>query len=56
MRSCRLALRKRKRFERVASLELPPGQWERAWTSLSRRDVLGRIALGAAGGGVALRR
>ncbi len=37
--------RKRKRFERVASLELPPGQWERAWTSLRRRDVLGRIAL-----------
>ncbi len=39
------ALRKRKRFERVASLELPPGQWERAWISLRRRDVLGRIAL-----------
>ena len=38
-------LRKRKRFERVASLELPPGQWERAWTSLRRRDVLGRIGL-----------
>ncbi len=38
-------LRKRKRFDRVASLELPPGQWERAWISLSRRDVLGRIAL-----------
>ncbi len=38
-------LRKSKRFERVAALELPPGQWERAWTSLSRRDVLGRIAL-----------
>ena len=38
-------LRKRKRFERVASLELPPGQWERAWISLSRRDVLGRIVL-----------
>ena len=37
--------RKRKRFERVASLELPPGQWERAWTSLRRRDVLGRIGL-----------
>jgi cyclic-di-AMP phosphodiesterase PgpH len=38
-------LRKRKRFERVASFELPPGQWERAWTSLRRRDVWGRIAL-----------
>ena len=32
-------------FDRLASLELPPGQWERAWTSLSRRDVLGRMAL-----------
>jgi cyclic-di-AMP phosphodiesterase PgpH len=38
-------LRKRKRFERVSSLELPPGQWERAWISLRRRDVLGRIGL-----------
>ena len=38
-------LRKRKRFERIASFELPPGQWERAWTSLRRRDVLGRIVL-----------
>lgn len=37
--------RKSKRSERVASLELPPGQWERAWVSLSRRDVLGRIGL-----------
>ena len=37
--------RKRKRFERVASLELPPGQWERAWIGLRRRDVLGRIGL-----------
>jgi putative nucleotidyltransferase with HDIG domain len=37
--------KKRKRFERVASLELPPGQWERAWIGLRRRDVLGRIAL-----------
>ncbi len=36
---------KRTRSERVASLALPPGQWERAWSSLSRRDVLGRIAL-----------
>jgi cyclic-di-AMP phosphodiesterase PgpH len=40
-----LGLRKSKRFERVSSLELPPGQWERAWTSLRRRDVLGRVAL-----------
>ncbi|MEN6404869.1 MAG: HDIG domain-containing metalloprotein [Thermoguttaceae bacterium] len=37
--------RKRKRFERVASLELPPGQWERAWTGLRRQDVLGRVGL-----------
>ena len=37
--------RKSKRSERVASLELPPGQWERAWSSLQRRDVLGRIGL-----------
>ncbi len=37
--------RKRKRFERVSSLELPPGQWERAWTNLRQRDVLGRVAL-----------
>ncbi len=46
-------LRRSKRFERVAALELPPGQWERAWTSLSRRDVLGRIAL-ALGAAVAI--
>ncbi len=39
--------RKSRRFERVASIELPPGQWERAWISLRRRDVLGRIALAA---------
>ncbi len=38
-------LRKRKRFERAGQLGLPPGQWERAWTSLRRRDVLGRIGL-----------
>jgi putative nucleotidyltransferase with HDIG domain len=37
--------RKRKRIDRLASLELPPGQWERAWTGLRHRDVLGRIAL-----------
>jgi cyclic-di-AMP phosphodiesterase PgpH len=36
---------KRTRSERVAALELPPGQWERAWISLGRRDVLGRIFL-----------
>jgi cyclic-di-AMP phosphodiesterase PgpH len=38
-------LRKSKRFERVAALELPPSQWERAWKSLRHRDVLARIAL-----------
>ena len=37
--------RKRKRFERVSSLELPPGQWERAWTNLRQRDVMGRVGL-----------
>jgi len=37
--------RRSKRFERVAALELPPGQWERAWANLRRRDLLGRIAL-----------
>jgi putative nucleotidyltransferase with HDIG domain len=36
---------KRTRQERVASLELPPGRWERAWTTLRRRDVLLGIAL-----------
>jgi len=36
---------KRTRSERVAALELPPGQWERAWISLRRRDVLGRVLL-----------
>jgi len=39
--------RRRKRFERVASFELPPSQWERAWKGLRRRDVLGRIGLAA---------
>jgi hypothetical protein len=29
----------------VAALELPPGQWERAWIGLRRRDVLARIGL-----------
>lgn len=43
-----IGFRKSKRFERVASLELPPSQWERAWTSLRRRDVLGRIGLALA--------
>jgi cyclic-di-AMP phosphodiesterase PgpH len=37
--------KKRKRSERVASLELPPNRWEQAWTSLRRLDVLGRIGL-----------
>ena len=36
---------RRTRSERVAALELPPGPWERAWISLRRRDVLGRMAL-----------
>ncbi len=40
-----IGFRKSKRFERVASLELPPSQWERAWTGLRHRDVLARIAL-----------
>ncbi len=40
-----LGFHKSKRSERVASLELPPGQWERAWNNLRRRDVLGRIGL-----------
>ena len=29
-------------------MELPPGQWERAWISLRRRDVLARIGLALA--------
>lgn len=36
---------KRTRSERVAAVELPPGQWERAWDRLRRRDMLGRIGL-----------
>ena len=36
---------KRTRSERVAALELSPGQWERAWENLQRRDVLLRVAL-----------
>jgi hypothetical protein len=39
---------RRTRSERVAALELPPGQWERTWASLHRRAVLLRIALGVA--------
>jgi putative nucleotidyltransferase with HDIG domain len=39
---------RRTRSERVAALELPPGQWERAWISLSHRDVLGRAAMALA--------
>ena len=36
---------KRKRSERVAALELPPGLWGRTWVALRRRHVLLRIAL-----------
>ncbi len=36
---------KRTRLKRVAGLELPAGQWERAWAGLRRRDVLGRVGL-----------
>jgi hypothetical protein len=36
---------KRKRSERVAALELPPGTWGRAWIGLRRRHALLRIAL-----------
>ncbi|MGA2620248.1 MAG: HDIG domain-containing metalloprotein [Thermoguttaceae bacterium] len=39
---------RRTRSERVAALELPPGQWERAWIGLRRRDLLGRVALALA--------
>ena len=42
---------KRTRSERVAALELPPGQWERAWIGLRRGDVLGRHRPGARGVG-----
>jgi cyclic-di-AMP phosphodiesterase PgpH len=35
----------RTRSERVAALGLPPGQWERAWTSLRRRDMLIRVGI-----------
>lgn len=38
-------IQKRTRTERVAAVELPPGQWERMWDSLRRRDVLARIFL-----------
>ena len=36
---------KRTRSERVAAIELPPSQWERAWIGLRRRDVLVRMTL-----------
>jgi len=36
---------KRSRFERVSAMEFAPGQWERAWANLRRRDLLGMIAL-----------
>jgi hypothetical protein len=36
---------KRTRLERVAALELPPGQWERIWSSLVERKVLLRIGM-----------
>ncbi|HYW78497.1 MAG TPA: hypothetical protein VE890_02935, partial [Thermoguttaceae bacterium] len=36
---------KRTRSERVAALGLPPGQWERVWQGLRRRDVLGRVGV-----------
>ncbi len=39
---------RRTRSERVAALELPPGGWERTWSSLQRGDVLLRIGLGVA--------
>jgi cyclic-di-AMP phosphodiesterase PgpH len=35
----------RTRSERVASLELPPGPWERVWTNLCRRDTIIRLGL-----------
>lgn len=37
---------KRTRSERIAALDLPPGQWERAWVSLRRGDVLLRVGIG----------
>jgi cyclic-di-AMP phosphodiesterase PgpH len=43
---------KRSRWERVAALELPPGQWERAWSRLRHRDMLARIALAFLAAGV----
>ncbi len=36
---------KRRRSERVAALELPPGFWRRSWLALRRHDVLVRISL-----------
>ncbi len=39
---------KRTRSKRVAALELPPGQWERIWAGLRRREVIEWLALAAA--------
>ncbi|NQU26188.1 MAG: HDIG domain-containing protein [Candidatus Nealsonbacteria bacterium] len=39
---------KRTRSERVAALELPPGQWDRIWASLRRREVIEWLGLAAA--------
>lgn len=36
---------KRKRSERVAALELPPGTWERVWIGVRRREVLLRLGM-----------
>jgi putative nucleotidyltransferase with HDIG domain len=36
---------KRTRSERVAALELPPGQWERVWAGVRRRGVVVRMGL-----------
>lgn len=36
---------KRTRSERVAALELPPGQWERVWSGVRRRGVMARMGL-----------
>ncbi|MCA9171778.1 MAG: hypothetical protein KDB23_29120, partial [Planctomycetales bacterium] len=36
---------KRKRSTRVSTLKLPPGTFEKAWGTIRRSDVLGRIAL-----------
>jgi putative nucleotidyltransferase with HDIG domain len=36
---------KRNRSERVATLKLPPGMFERGWITVRRADVLARVAL-----------